>query len=231
MPWQAVQVDSFPPIPSYSSAVQYYHWLILASLCFLILERLFPWRKGQALFRPGWLRDLLFLVVNGHFYGVWTAAITGWLVYESTTVLQGWGLSIGDPIGAWPFWAQLIVAFVAQDFIQWNIHRLLHAVPWLWTFHKVHHAITTMDWIGNFRFHWMEHVVYRSLQWLPLALLNVPPDVLMTIAVAGTFWGHFNHSNLNVDLGPMKYVFNNPRMHLWHHDATDEGGVAKNFGI
>jgi sterol desaturase/sphingolipid hydroxylase (fatty acid hydroxylase superfamily) len=38
-------------------------------------------------------------------------------------------------------------------------------------------------------------------------------------------------SNLNVDLGPLGCVFNSPRMHLWHHDASEEGGVAKNFGI
>jgi len=55
-------------------------------------------------------------------------------------------------------------------------HNLLHRVPWLWTFHKVHHSITTMDWIGNWRFHWMEIVVYKTLQWLPLAWLKMRRD-------------------------------------------------------
>jgi sterol desaturase/sphingolipid hydroxylase (fatty acid hydroxylase superfamily) len=34
-----------------------------------------------------------------------------------------------------------------------------------------------------------------------------------------------------VGLGPLGYVLNSPRMHLWHHDQSDEGGTAKNFGI
>ena len=32
-------------------------------------------------------------------------------------------------------------------------------------------------------------------------------------------------------LGPLSYVLNSPRMHLWHHDQSSEGGAAKNFGI
>jgi sterol desaturase/sphingolipid hydroxylase (fatty acid hydroxylase superfamily) len=49
--------------------------------------------------------------------------------------------------------------------------------------------------------------------------------------VIGTVWGNLNHSNLDWDAGPLSRVFNSPRMHLWHHDASDEGGVAKNFGV
>jgi sterol desaturase/sphingolipid hydroxylase (fatty acid hydroxylase superfamily) len=51
------------------------------------------------------------------------------------------------------------------------------------------------------------------------------------VAVFATFWGHFNHANLEVGLGPLARILNGPRMHLWHHDASTEGGVAKNFGI
>ena len=29
--------------------------------------------------------------------------------------------------------------------------------------------------------------------------------------------GHWNHSNFTLPLGPLKYVFNNPEMHIWHH--------------
>ncbi len=32
-------------------------------------------------------------------------------------------------------------------------------------------------------------------------------------------------------IGPLRFLFNSPRMHIWHHDASDEGGAAKNYGI
>ena len=29
--------------------------------------------------------------------------------------------------------------------------------------------------------------------------------------------GHLNHANIHITWGPLRYVFNNPVMHLWHH--------------
>jgi len=212
--------------------VSYLHWLLGISAAFVLLERLFPWRKGQAVLRSGWLRDVAFLALNGHFFSLVTAALTGAAAVAATNGLHSLGVRLdGSPVAKWPFLAQFFVFLVLADFLQWCIHNLLHRVPWLWTFHKVHHSITTMDWIGNWRFHWMEIVVYKSLQWLPLAWLKASPEAVFAVAVVTTLWGDFNHANLDVGLGPLGHLLNSPRMHLWHHDASSEGGVAKNFGI
>jgi len=53
-----------------------------------------------------------------------------------------------------PFWVQFPVLVLVMDFSRYLIHNLLHRVPWLWEFHKVHHSIEELDWIGNWRFHW-----------------------------------------------------------------------------
>jgi sterol desaturase/sphingolipid hydroxylase (fatty acid hydroxylase superfamily) len=192
----------------------------------------FPWRREQPALRPGWLRDLAFVALNGHLFSLLTAAFMGAAALAATSGLRSVGLALeGSPVPRWPFLAQLASFLVLADFLQWCIHNLLHRVPWLWTFHKVHHSITTMDWIGNWRFHWMEILVYKSLQWLPLAWLSASPEAVFVVAVLTTLWGDFNHANLDLGLGPLGYVLNTPRMHLWHHDQSSEGGVAKNFGI
>lgn len=212
--------------------MEYVHWLILLALAFPLLERLFPWRKGQQLLRSGWLRDLVFLAVNGHLFGLWTAQLNSWVYGQSSTALSSVGVPIdGQPIGHWPLWAQFLAFMVVADFLQWLIHNLLHRVPLLWKFHKVHHSVVEMDWIANWRFHWMEAIVYKSLQAVPLAILGADYRAAFWVYVLGTAWGNFNHSNLNVSLGPLGYVFNNPRMHLWHHDISTEGAPFKNFGI
>jgi sterol desaturase/sphingolipid hydroxylase (fatty acid hydroxylase superfamily) len=45
--------------------------------------------------------------------------------------------------------------------------------------------------------------------------------------------GHLNHANLSLDYGPLKYIFNNPKMHIWHHakklPLSHPNGM--NFGI
>lgn len=210
----------------------YVYWLVLVSTLFVVLERLVPWRADQRALRKGWIRDLGFLAFNGHFFSLWTATLNGALAVAAARALDDWGLRPhASPVSGWPFAAQFVVLLVVSDFLQWCVHNLLHRVPWLWQFHKVHHSVDTMDWIGNWRFHWVEVIVYRSLLWLPLAWLGAGSEAVMAAAVVGTFWGELNHANVDTGLGALGVVLNSPRMHLWHHDASAEGAPAKNFGV
>src|SRR5215510_11472991 len=170
--------------------MSYVHWLVGISVAFVVLEHLFPWRKTQHVLRRGWLRDVAFVALNGHFFSLWTAGLTGAVAVAATRALHSLGLRLeGSPVASWPLWAQFVAFLVLADFLQWCIHNLLHRVPWLWAFHKVHHSIATMDWIGNWRFHWMEIVVYKGLQWLPLAWLGASPAAMFAVAVVTTAWG------------------------------------------
>lgn len=202
----------------------YHHWLILLSALFVILERLRPWRREQPVLRRDLPLDLFYLVFNGHFLGLGLAQLTvhsaRWFA-DASDLVDLRGFLFAGHAGSWPIWAQVLVAFVGLDLIQWTVHNVLHRVPWLWEFHKVHHSIERLDWIGNFRFHWVEVVVYKSAQYVPLIWLGFDGGVLLAFAVFGTFMGFWNHSNLDVDIGPLRYVFNNPRMHVWHHDRDE----------
>lgn len=199
--------------------------LALISVGVAALERLFPARPAQRALRPGLLSDLVYLVFNGHYLGVaiaWVAAraIDPWLA----------GRFELDLASGWPLLVQAGVAVVGLDFVQWCVHNLLHRVPWLWRLHQVHHSVRDgeMDWIVAFRFHWAEVVVYKVFQYLPLALMGFAGEALWIHAVFGTLIGHLNHANLPWDYGPLRWVLNNPRMHLWHHDYHIPN---RNFGI
>lgn len=131
------------------------------------------------------------------------------------------------------FWKSLI-AFVVQDFTHWNIHRMLHKVPLLWRFHKVHHSVKEMGFAAHLRFHWMESIIYKTITFLPLYIF-FGFDVIdfFYLHLFTIIWGHFNHANINISLGPLKYVFNNPQMHIWHHAKTlpKEHPIGVNFGL
>jgi sterol desaturase/sphingolipid hydroxylase (fatty acid hydroxylase superfamily) len=43
--------------------------------------------------------------------------------------------------------------------------------------------------------------------------------------------GHFAHSNLDISIGPFKYIFNNPQFHVWHHAKKFPGKYGVNFGL
>jgi len=213
--------------------VSYWQWLAAISVAFLLLERMRPARPEQKLLRPQLANDLFYLAFNGHFYAVVAGGMSGAVALQARELL-GPVLPFaqsGSALASLPWLAQFVIYLVLSDFLQWCVHNLLHRVPFLWQFHKVHHSVLRMDWAANFRFHWVELVVYRSLLYVPLALLGGDGGPLFAVAVFATAWGHFNHANLDLGVGPLRYVFNSPRMHLWHHDASDEGGVAKNYGI
>lgn len=59
------------------------------------------------------------------------------------------------------------------------------------------------------------------------------PEQAYIVHFAAIAIGHFNHANIKITWGPLKYIFNNPVMHLYHHSyhlpKSKRHGV--NFGI
>jgi sterol desaturase/sphingolipid hydroxylase (fatty acid hydroxylase superfamily) len=213
---------------------QYWFWLFCASLFVLALERVRPWRAQQKMLRPLLAQDFFWLVFNGYVWSIVAAFVLGVLPAGGNAtvrqVLGGFARGI-SAVGTLPLLVQAILYLVAADFIEWCVHNALHRVGWLWPIHRVHHSIHTMDWIGSFRFHWGEHIVYRSIKFVPLALLGARYDAMLIAWVTSTAIGHLNHANLKISWGPFRYVLNSPMMHIWHHDRDPDNGVGYNFGI
>jgi sterol desaturase/sphingolipid hydroxylase (fatty acid hydroxylase superfamily) len=209
--------------------------LALISLLVAGLERVRPARR-QAPLRPGLWSDVLYLVLNGHFLGVVIHGIATRHVLprvDAALAVAGLQDAVHRSAAAdWPLWVQVPVALVVIDLLQWCVHNLLHRVPWLWSLHKVHHSVRDgeMDWIVSFRFQWTEVVVYKLLQYVPLAWFGFSAEAAFVHAVVGTLVGHLNHANLDTAWGWGRYILNSPRMHLWHHDH-DADGAGRNFGI
>ncbi len=134
---------------------------------------------------------------------------------------------------AWPQWAQLLLLFFMQDFIQWCTHRLLHRSQWLWRFHKIHHSVMEMGFAAHLRYHPVETIIYKSFLYIPLTVIGFEIDKIYLMHYFTIIIGHLNHSNINLNYGFLKYIFNSPKMHIWHHakhlPAHYKHGV--NFGI
>jgi len=219
-------------------ATNYFWWLIGVSLLFFVLELVKPWKKRERIFRQDFWLDVFYMFFNFFLFSlvIYNAA-SNVVVQFFNDALAAVGITnlVAIEVSAWPVWAQLVTLFVLRDFIQWNVHRLLHRVPWLWEFHKVHHSVREMGFAAHLRYHWMENVVYNALQYLPLALIGFGIDDFFIVYIVSLAIGHFNHSNLNVPLGPLKYILNNPQMHIWHHarawPSTRDGAAPSAYGI
>jgi len=209
-------------------------WLTLSALAVLVCERAAPWRKQQPLLRPQWGQDVAWFVLNGYLLSFVLRPLTSTIgagLDGAFDLMSGASVGSIRVLAGLPLWQQIVVLLVVADFMEWCVHSLLHRIPWLWKIHRVHHSIKTMDWIGNFRFNWMEPVVYKTVKYIPLTLLGVRWEAMLVVAVSSTMIGFLNHSNMRISWGPLRYVINSPCMHIWHHEKRVRGRAGVNFGI
>lgn len=215
----------------------YFYGLLALSLLVFVLELVRPWRKGQKVIRKDFWLDFFYMFFNYFFfYMIGFAALSEVSVNLFNDFLSLFGINnlIALEINTWPYFLQLLTYFLVVDFVHWNVHVLLHKIPFLWEFHKVHHSVEEMGFAAHLRFHWAENVFYKSAQYIPLALIGgFGIDQLIIVHMFQTLIGHLNHANFDIDYGPLKYIFNNPRMHIWHHakELPGERRNGVNFGI
>lgn len=181
----------------------YFYWLIGGSLIFFLFEVIVPWRKKQPIPRKDFWLDTFYMFFNFFLFSliIYNAASTVVVDFFQNIVKStlNFDLAASNPMKNWPYWAILLTGMFLRDFIQWWVHRLLHRVEFLWQFHKVHHSVEQMGFAAQLRYHWMENIVYRSLEYLPLALLGYGLYDYFIIHIFAFLWGHFNHANITVD--------------------------------
>nr|WP_255554144.1 sterol desaturase family protein [Mesonia aestuariivivens] len=218
------------------SWTNYFYWLIALSLLVWVFEILIPWRKNQPVFRKGFWLDSFYILFNFFLFslvGYNAISNVGVELFNDFLALFDIENIVAIELENFPIWAQLLIMFVVADFIQWNVHRHLHKQPFLWKFHKVHHSVKQMGFAAQFRFHFMETIIYKSVQYIPLAMIGFGIEQFFIIHMFSVFVGHLNHANLGWSYGWFGYIFNNPKMHIWHHakDLPEGRPYGMNYGL
>lgn len=220
----------------YPSWQNYFWWLLGLSIGVWLLEIFLPWREKQPIFRKDFWLDGFYMFFNYFLFSLIAYNAISNVAVEVFNDFLGWfGIEnlVALHIEIWPRWTQFLLMFILADFIQWNVHRMLHRVPVLWEFHKVHHSVEQMGFAAHLRFHWMETIIYKTAQYIPLAMIGFGLKDFFIMHIFTTAIGHFNHANLKITYGPLKYVLNNPMMHLWHHAKylPKDRKYGVNYGI
>ena len=217
-------------VPLYKN---YFWGLTIISLLIWGLELRFPWRKNQATFRKDFWLDTFYMYFN---FFIFAMVITGFYklldMGFSEVGLEAGDLALVD-LRSLPPTIQLLIFFVVLDFVQWFTHVLLHRFEIFWRFHKVHHSVKEMGFAAHLRYHWMENILYKPLKTFGVMILGgFEPEQAYIVHFITITIGHLNHSNIKLTWGPLKYLINNPVMHLYHHAYTlPEGRYGVNYGI
>lgn len=187
-----------------------------AAVLMIVLEKYYPYTKGQKIFREGFFNDIvMYSIFQSYVLGLIIFGFLNWIKYN--TELYQYSL-----IGSWPVWVQVLFFLVTHDFYIYWFHRWQHHNKILWRTHEAHHSPKTIDWLSGARSHSLEILINQTVEFAPIILLGAAPEVAIYKGMISAIWGMFIHSNIDVRLGKLQYFINGPEMHRWHH--SDDGG-------
>jgi sterol desaturase/sphingolipid hydroxylase (fatty acid hydroxylase superfamily) len=220
-----VPVGNFPDHTPYIGLDWFILDLLGSTLIFVVIEKLFPLYKGQAIFRKEWQTDMKHFAVN-HFIVGLALLTVNFLLHH----LFGWLVSsqFQQTVRDIPFLPQLLLCVLVADMAQYWTHRAYHEVPFLWRFHSVHHSVKTMDWLAGSRQHMLELIFTRVCVLAPLYILGFSEAAMNGYILIVGFQAVFNHANVHLPWGPLKYVLVTPDFHHWHH-ASDDEAIDRNY--
>ncbi len=202
--------------------------MVATGLMFAPIERLFPKRREQRLFRVEWREDLFYYLVSS----MMVQLITFLALAPSTLIMARTGglADVRATVAAQPMLLQFVEVMVLTDLAQYWFHRAFHRVPFLWGFHAVHHSAKAMDWLAGARMHFVEIILLRGVTSLPLLTIGFAPVVMQAYIAFVYVYASLVHANLRGDFGRLGNFLVTPRFHHWHH-AIEAEGVDKNFAI
>lgn len=201
--------------------------LLLYSAVFVPLERLFALRPAQAVFRRHWAVDLTYFFVNSLFVEVLTL-----LTLYPALVLFDWARvsAVAAAVASLPLAVQVVLVVLVADLTQYWVHRMFHAVPFLWRFHAIHHSAEEMDWLAGSRLHLVDVILTRGLTYVPVFLLGFSTAALTIYVFLVATQATFIHANVRWTFRRVRQLVATPAFHHWHHSAEREA-VDKNFAV
>lgn len=200
---------------------------LIFGLVFAPLERLIPFSKR-------WLDDKelpadWFLFFGNKLWGDYLnkplrIAATAWIVQEISP-------EIGKQI--WPSYLhpviQVFLLLSINDFFRYWYHRWMHENSFMWRWHSVHHSSERLYWFNGTRSHPLEGLVSSILWAIPFAFIKAPAEIVFVTNLLGRTIGRFQHTNMDLILGPFDYIFSSPKNHRYHHSKSHVIGHT-NYG-
>jgi sterol desaturase/sphingolipid hydroxylase (fatty acid hydroxylase superfamily) len=119
---------------------------------------------------------------------------------------------------------QVIVFAIVVEFLGYALHYIIHHVPPLWAFHKLHHATDKFATVTSSRVHPVERHLFSDVFFLlPFAIVGVPAEYVVVYSAFRFFITTLHHTRLDWDWGWFgKYVIASPQYHRLHHSKLPE---------
>jgi sterol desaturase/sphingolipid hydroxylase (fatty acid hydroxylase superfamily) len=130
-----------------------------------------------------------------------------------------------NAVRALPGWLKILLAIIAVDFMLYWIHRAQHRFEILWRTHAWHHSIEHLYWFSGFRTSFLHSFLYNIPQAaVPMLVFHLDPIQTGIAYSIGLFVQFWEHTNVRVGIGPLRYIVITPKYHRIHHSAVEPLG-------
>jgi sterol desaturase/sphingolipid hydroxylase (fatty acid hydroxylase superfamily) len=128
-----------------------------------------------------------------------------------------------------------IIVFVCLELGHYIAHYMMHRIPVLWAFHRIHHSAQVLTPLTNLRHHPFDLLLLGSLEnlfagaatgvFLYLGDGSVANYTALGVhvgIVASRLYGNLQHSHIWLSFGIFDRVIMSPALHQIHHSASPE---------
>jgi sterol desaturase/sphingolipid hydroxylase (fatty acid hydroxylase superfamily) len=189
--------------------------IVAAFFVLAVAERIVPWHRSWGRSHGDLRTDIGLAITNGVMSSVLGPAVLIVVAIAAAALSAAVGSTLWP--SNWPLLAQLALALVVAEFVEYSFHRMMHEVPWMWRFHATHHSAPRLYWLNAARFHPIDLFLVGSVKVVPVALLGGGLPVLALVSIFSAVHGAYQHSNLPVRIGPLNWIFSMTELHRWHH--------------
>lgn len=185
-------------------------------------------RPGKRLHWPTWLFNALYIPAYLTVTGMTLYPIARYIAPNVPLNILGLNMQqLGVPGAV----ATVVIYLVLFDFFYYWFHRLQHASPFMWRYHRYHHSDPNTTVTTATRHHWLEEVMRYFLMTIPLVVLVGHPEVVFPwLGIAIGVDGLFIHWNTRLRLGFLNGVVVGPQYHRLHH-SIQPVHINKNFSV
>ena len=198
----------------------------------ILLEQVFRYKNAVSQ-RPVVARDLMSTLMNVLVTGTVMRMIFVPLVLFLPEILFGRTLFFGSMEQLGPFWLQLLLVVLLYSFLRYSVHRIQHAVPFLWELHSYHHGVTDLRASNTFVSHPIDYSLRNVLPPVILGFVGFDPVAILFGAGLLNASSTLSHCGAGLHAGWLNYIFVTPEVHRWHHSAKVPTGhrFSVNYGV
>lgn len=127
--------------------------------------------------------------------------LAAWVLPRADMVRPHLAAALGLGLPFWPIanvGLSFAAAFLLLDFMRYAVHRVEHAVPWLWRLHALHHSDPEIDVTTSVRHHPAEYMLTSVVYWTALILIDVPAGAVLIHGIAVFATAAVQHGNIRL---------------------------------